>query len=395
MHGREENAWLLFKADTPMRSLSAKRDDQSVLSGRTMAQIAAAKADTWHSKAAATKQTLDFIEPMKAKLVTAPPEGDEWTYEIKYDGFRILALKEGTDVRLLSRNNKDLTARFPSIAEAVSRLPVKTAIFDGEIVALDGSGRPSFQLLQDSENNGAPLAYYVFDLLQKGKNSLRAQPLAKRKAQLSKILAKAPEPIRLSADLEGELQALLKKAAEFGFEGLIGKRHDSTYETGRRSGAWIKLKILNEQEFVIGGFTPPQGARAHFGALLVGYFEGKELQFAGKVGTGFDAKLLRTLADRMKAFAIETCPFANLPEKKGGRWSQNLTPAEMRRCHWVEPQLVCQLKFTEWTEDGKLRHPVFLGLREDKAPAEVNREKPASVRPAKRPAAGGPSQAKR
>ena len=395
MHGRDENAWLIFKAGENTRPLSAKRDDQSVLSGRTMAQIAAEKTDTWHSKASAAKDTLEFIEPMKAKLVTAPPKDEAWVYEIKFDGYRILALKEGGRARLLSRNNKDLTARFSQIADAVAELAVKKAIFDGEIVALDDEGRPSFQLLQDSENNGAPLAYYLFDVLQEGERSLRARPLAKRKERLTKILAGASEPLRLSADLQGEPEELLAKAREFGFEGLIGKLADSEYEVGRRSGAWIKLKLHNEQEFVIGGFTPPQGTRAHFGALLVGYFEEKSLKFAGKVGTGFDEKLLRVLHQRMKAFPSKKCPFSNLPEKKSGRWSQNLTPAEMRRCEWVEPRLVCEVKFTEWTDDGKLRHPVFLGLREDKAPAEVVREQPLPEPAAKPRAAAARSRAKR
>ena len=163
-----------------------------------------------------------------------------------------------------------------------------------------------------------------------------------------------------------------------GLEGVIGKQRGSVYEPDRRSGAWIKLKCLNEQEFVIGGFTPPQGARKYFGALLVGYYEKKRLLFAGKVGTGFDTKMLAALYKRFKSEKRDDCPFADLPSKQGGQWVQGITPAMMRRCEWINPVFVCQVKFAEWTRDGKLRQPVFLGLREDKEPAEVVRETAAS-----------------
>ena len=159
-----------------------------------------------------------------------------------------------------------------------------------------------------------------------------------------------------------------------GLEGLIGKLRDSVYEPGKRSGAWIKLKCLNEQEFVIGGFTPPQGARQHFGAVLVGYYEKKKFLFAGKVGTGFDTKSLAALHKKLKSEKRDDCSFADLPSKQGGQWVLGITPAMMRRITWVNPVFVCQVKFAEWTRDGKLRQPVFLGLREDKSPTEVKRE---------------------
>ncbi len=167
----------------------------------------------------------------------------------------------------------------------------------------------------------------------------------------------------------------MKQVEQLGLEGLIGKQRNSIYEPDRRSGAWIKLKVLNEQEFVIGGYTPPQGARKHFGALLVGYYEGKRLLFAGKVGTGFNAKLLGALHKRFKDEEREDCSFADLPSKEGGQWVQGITPAMMRRCHWINPVFVAQVKFAEWTRDAKLRQPVFLGLREDKKPTDVVREK--------------------
>jgi bifunctional non-homologous end joining protein LigD len=165
-----------------------------------------------------------------------------------------------------------------------------------------------------------------------------------------------------------------------GLEGIIGKVRDSVYEAGHRSHSWIKLKCVSEQELVIGGYTPPEGTRKHFGALLVGYYQGKELHFAGKVGTGFNAALLKSLHEKMRALERTSCPFVNLPEKTQGRWAQNITPREMRQCHWVEPKLVCQVKFGEWTRDSKLRHPVFLGLREDKEAVEVIRERPKGTK---------------
>jgi bifunctional non-homologous end joining protein LigD len=179
--------------------------------------------------------------------------------------------------------------------------------------------------------------------------------------------------VRISSPLGGDHRALLEKARELGLEGLIGKRPDSRYETGERTGSWIKLKIHREQEFVIGGYTPPGGSRPHFGALLVGFYDRGKLEYAGKVGTGFNVKRLKALSDAFAKIATEKCPFDNLPERNQ-RGAQSLTAAEMRRCHWVKPVLVCQLKFTEWTRDHHLRHPVFLGLREDKNAREVVRE---------------------
>jgi len=180
--------------------------------------------------------------------------------------------------------------------------------------------------------------------------------------------------VRYSTSLGNEPDKLLKQARELGLEGLIGKRPESRYEAGQRSGNWIKLKLHHEQEFVIGGYTPPAGTRLHFGALLVGVYDSGELKFAGKVGTGFNTKLLRSLYAQFKKIETATCPFVDLPEKRSGRYGQGVTAAEMKRCHWLEPRLVCQIKFTEWTRDDRLRHPVFLGLREDKAAKDVVRE---------------------
>jgi bifunctional non-homologous end joining protein LigD len=323
--------------------------------------------------------SLRFIPVMKATLVNEPPDAGDWNYELKFDGFRALALKDGDSVRLLSSNAKDLTGRFHEIAEAVSELRAEQVVLDGEIVALDEEGRSSFALLQNSESDAErpPLAFYVFDLLRLEEEDLTRRPLGERRKQLAKLLRGAPDLIRFSADIKGSPKLLVEEVRKRGLEGIIGKEKSSIYEPGARSRKWIKLKVVGEQELVIGGYTPPEGMRTHFGALLVGYFEKDKFQFAGKVGTGFNQAILKSLHRRMEGMRQDKCPFANLPERKQGKWSQNITPSEMKRCKWVEPQLVCQVRFTEWTRDGKLRHPVFLGLREDKDAREIVRERPS------------------
>jgi len=210
--------------------------------------------------------------------------------------------------------------------------------------------------------------------LQLNGKSLLGLPLVSRKEVLAKVCEGIGDPIRYSGEIGGEPEALLEEVQRRGLEGLIGKLRDSVYEPGRRTGAWIKLKSVNEQEFVIGGFTPPQGARQHFGALLVGYYEKNKFLFAGKVGTGFNTKSLASLHKKLKSETREDCPFADLPSKQGGQWVLGITPSMMRKMTWVNPVFVCQVKFAEWTRDGKLRQPVFLGLREDKKPTEVRRE---------------------
>lgn len=314
---------------------------------------------------------------MKARLVERPPAGD-WLYEIKLDGYRTIAIKSGSTTQLFSRNEKDFSQKFPEVAAAIRKLKVREAIIDGEVVALEPSGRSSFQLLQayDVGEERPPIYFYAFDLLQLDGKDLQKLPVVQRKAQLEKILKGAPETIRFSSSLEGSLDSLLNHARELGLEGLIGKRKDSKYESGRRSGAWIKLKLTFEQEMVIGGFTQPQGSRKHFGSLLVGYYEGGKLLYAGRVGTGFNEASLKSLRREMDQIRTPQWAFTNLPERKRNRFSPDLTISEMKKCAWVEPKLVCQVRFTEWTRDGKLRHPVFLGLREDKQPEDVVRERP-------------------
>ena len=401
--------WLLLKSGESSRPISKKRDDESVKTGRTMKQIADQQDAAWQSNRAdplqaraikKTRKTVGraksksdnssiaaelkklpagkprFIIPMKPRLMEKPPETGEWIYEIKFDGIRLIATKEGKKVNLVSRNGNEQAARFSNVAEAIGALPIDDCVIDGEVVALDPKGRSSFQLLQALELEGrkSPTYFYVFDLLQAGGHSLLGQPIEFRKSLLERICREASEPIRYSGGIEGSPKALLEKVRKMGLEGLIGKQRGSIYEPDRRSGAWIKLKVLNEQEFVIGGYTPPAGSRKHFGALLVGYYEKKRLLFAGKVGTGFSGKLLSSLHARFKKEERDGCPFADLPSRQGGAWVQGITPSMMGRIDWINPKFVCQVKFAEWTRDGKLRQPVFLGLREDKDPSEVRRE---------------------
>jgi bifunctional non-homologous end joining protein LigD len=263
---------------------------------------------------------------------------------------------------------------------ALKKLPCKSATLDGEIVALDEHGHSAFQLLQAYEmhEKKPPICYYAFDLLTLDGKDLRSLPLIERKAQLEVLLANVSDPIRFSASLHASYKQLLKQIKRHGLEGLIGKLRNSTYETGERSGAWIKLKVQNAQEFVIGGYTAPQRSRKFFGALIVGFFEKGDLLFAAKVGTGYTKKTLEELYKRMQPLRRETCPFSNLPTKRAGKSRQGgIANWEMEYCTWLTPKLVCQVRFTEWTGDCSLRHPAYLGLREDKRPEEVICERAA------------------
>jgi bifunctional non-homologous end joining protein LigD len=312
---------------------------------------------------------------MKARLVESVPTTGDWSYELKFDGFRACAVKDGGKVNLVSRNGNELRSRFPEIADAVKELAVDECVIDGEIVALDEKGRSSFQLLQAIELEGrkAPLRFYVFDLLQLNGRTLLQLPLTARKELLSNICEGVAEPIRYSGEIGREAKPLLAEVKKRGLEGLIGKLRDSVYEPGRRPGTWIKLKAVNEQEFVIGGYTPPGGSRKHFGAILVGYYDGDRLKFAGKVGSGFTSRSLSILHKKFEAEARDDCPFVDLPSKQGGQWVQGITPSMMKKMHWVNPKFVAQIKFAEWTRDEKLRQPVFLGLREDKDPRDITK----------------------
>jgi bifunctional non-homologous end joining protein LigD len=308
---------------------------------------------------------------MKALTAPAPPQDNNWLYEVKFDGFRVLAVKNGREVELWSRNKKRLDERFPSVAKAVAKLSTRNCILDGEVCALDERGKSSFQLLQNQADFDQPVVYYVFDLLIKGAQDLQGLPLAERKEQLNAVLLKAADPIRPSSYFDHNPKEILEKMREAGAEGTLAKRKDSVYEAGRRSGAWIKIKFHKGQEFVIVGYTLPRKSRQYFGALLLGYYKGKRLIFAGHVGTGFSQKSLREIYQKLKPLECDE-PQVEEVRQPSTRWRPRGWKASETR--WVKPKLAGQVQFTEWTSDGILRHPSFQGLREDKDPRKVVRE---------------------
>lgn len=312
---------------------------------------------------------------MKALGVEVVPTG-RWHCEIKYDGYRSLAVINPGSIALWSRARKSMTLEFPQIVRALEKLKCRNAVLDGEIVALDPAGRSRFQLLQGRAvgERTAPLAYFIFDLLYLDGISLVNQPLEERRKRLEALLARSSSPLQLSHAFEVEPADLLQAVRKQGLEGIIAKRPGSLYEAGHRSGAWLKCKVLSGQEVVIGGFTPPQNSRQYFGAILVGYYRAGQLFYAGKVGTGFDRKGLAVLHARFLQRVRQSCPFKNLPLTRKSRFGTGMTQSEMKKMTWIKPDLVAQVKFAEWTDDGLLRQPVFLGLRKDKVAREVRRE---------------------
>jgi bifunctional non-homologous end joining protein LigD len=309
---------------------------------------------------------------MAALTVKELPEGKEWLYELKWDGYRALLIKDGEDVLIRSRNNKDLTAMYPTIAAAGRRQRIKQIVVDGEIVALGEDGRPSFQSLQHgSAHPKHEIVFYVFDLLHADGRDFTGEPLEVRRARLPALVS-PDRVLRLSQDLPGSVADIVKALRAAGIEGVIAKRRDSTYQAGERSNDWVKFKLERQQEFVIGGYRP-DGANG-LEALLVGYHEGKELRFAGKVRAGLVRHIRQEVLGKLKPLQIPDCPFCNLPDVDVGRWGGGITADQMREMHWTKPQLVAQIRFTEWTAESRLRHAAFLGLRLDKSAGEVRRE---------------------
>jgi bifunctional non-homologous end joining protein LigD len=298
--------------------------------------------------------------------VSEPPEGDEWMHEVKFDGYRILCRLAGGRATLWSRNEKDWTDSFRGIASEASGLPARTALLDGEVVVVGDRGVTSFNALQNALKGQRPgdLAYYAFDLLHLDGRDLRDEPLEARRAALRALLPRGSKRarVRLSEEVTGSGRRVFAAACRSGLEGIVSKRRDARYRSGR-GDAWVKTKCHREQEFVVGGFTEPKGSRPHLGALLLGvYGRGGALEFAGKVGAGFSHASARDLRGRLDALRRPSSPFASrLPGLADARF--------------VEPRLVAVVRFTEWTGDGKLRHPSFQGLREDKPAREVVREK--------------------
>ena len=303
----------------------------------------------------------DRVEPMKAVLTDERFSDPDWVFERKLDGIRCIAIKADKQVRLLSRNHLSLNSRFPEVVEALERDPATRVVLDGEIVAFAGA-QTSFEALQQRGERDVAVFFYVFDLLYADGRNITSLPWRERKSRLRRALSFVG-PVRLTPHRNGDGEALFREACQKGWEGLIAKRADAPYVHGR-SRDWLKFKCSAEQELVIGGFTAPTGTRIELGALLLGYYEDGRLRFAGKVGTGFTRATLRDLAAKLAPLRRDDSPFAD--------------DVRERRVTWAEPKLVAQVGFSEWTRDGRLRHPRFLGLRDDKAAEEVVRERGAA-----------------
>ena len=309
--------------------------------------------------------------PMLATLAEDVPRGAGWVFEVKWDGYRAIATVAGSEVTLTSRNGNDLTARFAHVAKEIAKA-VKTpdCVLDGEVCALDEAGRSSFSAMQQGKA-GTPLVYYVFDVLEAEGEPVVDLPLVERRKRLEKLLDKRNRTVRLSESFD-DGAALLQAAKEQHLEGIIAKRLDSRYMQGKRTRDWLKIKTHGEQEFVIAGFTKGTGRRASsFGSLVLGYYQGDELVYAGNVGTGFNGREIEKLLDKLRPLKRSTSPFREVPKMPKVRKSDVV---------WVEPKLVCQVEFAEWTHDGRLRAPAYKGLREDKPAEDVRREEPITDR---------------
>lgn len=311
----------------------------------------------------------DFVPPQLATLVTEPPPGDQWLHELKFDGYRLLCHLQRGQARFWTRNRKDWTAKFPMVSKAVKALAVSSVILDGEVVALDASGRSSFQKLQQSIGKaaGTSLVFQIFDLIYIEGFSLTQTPLLERKRLLAALLEPAGDgvPLRYSDHLEGNGAKFFKQACEFGIEGIVSKLANSTYDS-TRSRNWLKVKCIKRQEFVIAGYTISEKGFPGFGALILGVYDRGKLIYSGRAGTGFTIKQRVELRKKLDRLVRATTPFAEKPKDPG-----------LRRAVWTEPKLVGEVAFTEWTADGSVRHPSFQGLREDKKPREVVREEPS------------------
>jgi bifunctional non-homologous end joining protein LigD len=312
-----------------------------------------------------------FVEPMLLQRTDSlPDDGARWEYQLKFDGYRAVAFKTGGKLFLRSRNDNDFSKRYPAVVRGLAGLPDETVV-DGEVVALDEEGRPSFNALQNHASH-ADVYFFVFDVMVLAGRDLKGEPLETRRDLLErKVVAKLADPVRYAGTLEASLRDLVHSVKAHGLEGLVAKRRDSRYEPGLRSGAWLKMRIDRSQEFVIGGYTI---GTSTFDALIIGYYEGPRLVFAARTRNGFTPGIREQLFKKFRGLEIPDCPFANLPEARSGRWGQGLTKAKMADCRWLTPQLVAQFEFLEWTEDHHLRHSRFVALRDDKPAREVRRE---------------------
>ena len=313
-----------------------------------------------------------FVPPMLLlRSETLPDDPIRWLYELKMDGYRAVAYKTGGTVHVRSRNANDFTKRYPGVMRGLANLPDETVI-DGEVVALDADGRPSFNALQNADSSGTTIVYYVFDLMMlAGRDLVRETLAVRRKLLEQEVLPSLAEPVRYLGELRAPLRDLIHSVKQHSFEGLVAKRRESRYEPGLRSGAWMKMRVNQGQEFVIGGYT--LGTRT-FDALVIGYYEQDRLLFATRTRTGFTPATRQQVFRKFRTLEIPECPFANLPEARSGRWGQGLTKAKMAECRWLKPVLVGQFEFLEWTADNHLRHARFVALRDDKPARSVRRE---------------------
>jgi DNA ligase D-like protein (predicted ligase) len=317
------------------------------------------------------KARMEFVEPMLAKPSGHLPSGTGWSYELKLDGYRSLVMKHNRRVTLFSRRGNSLNTKVPIIATAFSFLPEET-IVDGELVVLDDVGRPSFSALQNSRFTPDALYFYVFDLLVLRGRDLRKLPLRERRRLLEREALKGMrDPVRLSSAFKAQATDLIAATKEAGLEGVIAKRTDSRYESGERSGSWVKYKTNKGQELVIGGYKPGPN---EFDYLLVGYYDGKDLIFIAKVRNGFTPALRRAVAANFARLRTPVCPFANLPERANARRGEAITADVMKKIQWLRPRLVAHIEFTDWTTNNHLRHSRFIALRDDKDARQVVKE---------------------
>lgn len=383
--GKEtDKTWLLIKGrDEAARSAAESivtSAPRSVLSGRTLEEVKGAPRAVWTKSG---EQKLEPAraarfpaarEPQLATLVEEPPEGDGYVHEVKLDGYRVLAEIRSGEVKLWSRGKKDFAARFPSVVKSLAELSLEDALLDGEVVALDEKGLTHFQALQNGGGGAkkTTIAYVVFDLLYANGVDVRKAPLLERKELLAKLLGTSRKKlrgvVRYSDHVRGHGPEFFAEACQLGMEGVVSKRVDAPY-SGTRSHAWLKSKCMKRQEFVIGGYTDPSGSRRGFGALLVGLHDERgKLKYAGKVGTGFSERSLKQIKARLSKLVQDKSPFD--PAPRG---------AEARGVHWVKPELLAEVTFSEVTEGGKLRHPSFQGLREDKSAEDIGLEEPSPL----------------
>jgi len=315
------------------------------------------------------KRQVGFIETMDCLSATKVPEGPEWTYELKLDGYRLEVIRANGKTNLYSRRENLLNKKFPYIASALSSLPEGT-IIDGELVALGADGRPNFNLLQNFRSAEDQIVYYAFDILAHDNRDLTTLPLSERRTILQSVLVPA-DHIAIS-EVSGQTGAqMLKFVQSHGLEGIVAKRADSVYQPGLRTGLWTKYRVNMEQEFVIGGYVPGSNG---IDSLVIGFYQGKELRYASRVRAGFVPATRRTVFDELKGLKTAKCPFVNLPEKQAGRWGQGLTAEKMKECVWLRPEAVARIQFLEWTGADHLRHTKFVALRDDKDPRKVVRE---------------------